>query len=144
MAAGRPSISEVVAEVVLIMVTLSVGSVVLTYVLSQSSAVTSRHLNEQEYLGYVTPITATAIGGKVYLVVDTGPLGADLEQVLAGATPLQCNYTAIGPTGQELAGRLPFNAPANAIATITCGLPSSATEVYLVTNVGEVSVYVSP
>ncbi|MCG2881458.1 MAG: hypothetical protein L7G93_00710 [Acidilobus sp.] len=135
------SISDVVAEILLILVVLGVGTGFLAYYLYYLSYYNSYSVNAFNQLAYLVPVMSSEQGNYLVVAFHTGPYGISLYQVLVNSTPASCtvelgqrNYTT------------PVTLPAYQMAEVYCPYKASSgapVEVTLVTNSGEYEVMVS-
>jgi len=135
------SISDVVAEILLILVVLAVGTGFLAYYLYYLSYYNSYSVNAFNQLAYLVPVMSSEQGNYLVVAFHTGPYGISLYQVLVNSTPASCtvelgqrNYTT------------PVTLPAYQMAEVYCPYKASSgapVEVTLVTNSGEYEVMVS-
>ncbi|MGC9209750.1 MAG: hypothetical protein ACP5FT_00535 [Acidilobus sp.] len=133
----RRSISDVVAEILLILVVLSVGATLLGYYLYNLSSYESYRVNEFDELAYIVPVAGVASNGTIKVVFNTGPYGIEVYQVLVNGTPSDCMINV-----SDRYYTLPALLPAAQLAEVLCTGPSPAA-VTIVTNSGEYEVRVS-
>lgn len=131
-------ISDIAAELMLILVVLAVGGAFLGYYYAALSRYETALGNGYEYLQYIVPVSAWSSGGRVYATFAVGPYGARLVSVLVNSSVTSCNVTVNGA-----AYRLPADLPANAVGYVSCSW-SGPGVVTLATTSGEVSVYAGP
>jgi len=135
------SISDVVAEIMLILVVLGVGAGFLAYYLYYLSYYNSYSVNAFNQLAYLVPVMSSERGNYLVVAFYTGPYGISLYQVLVNSTPASCTV--------ELGNRnytTPVTLPAYQMAEVYCPYNASSgapVEVTLVTNSGEYEVMVS-
>jgi len=84
------SISDVVAEVLLILVVLGVGAGFLAYYLYYLSYYNSYSVNAFNQLAYLVPVMSSERGNYLVVAFYTGPYGISLYQVLVNSTPASC------------------------------------------------------
>ena len=135
---ARRSVSDIAAEIILILVVLSIGATLVGYFLYQLSYYrNSAQANSFDLLAYAVPVLGVFRNGSVEVVFDTGPYGVELYTVTINGTPVSCairigsqNYTT------------PALLPANEVAEAVCPGRAPAL-VTLVTNAGSYEVMVS-
>ncbi|MGC9071356.1 MAG: hypothetical protein ACP5HK_01465 [Acidilobus sp.] len=134
---GRRAISDVVAEIILILVVLSVGVALLGYYLYGLSYYRSVQPSSFDQLAYIVPVTGVANGSRIIVVFDTGPYGIKIYSVLLNNTPVNCTIQ-IGQQNYTL----PVLLPASELAEVVCSgnAPASVT---IATNSGNYEVRVS-
>ena len=134
----RRSVSDIAAEIILILVVLSIGATLVGYYLYQLSYYKSiARANGFDLLAYVVPVLGVFHNGSIEVVFDTGPYGVELYTVTINGTPASCTVK-IGPQSYTTPALL----PANEIAEAVCPGRAPAL-VTLVTNSGSYEVMVS-
>lgn len=134
----RRSVSDVAAEIILILVVLSIGATLLGYYLYQLNYYRNgAQASSFDQLAYVVPVIGVTEKGYIKVIFDTGPYGIDLYSITVNGSPANCTI-GLGPQNYTV----PVLLPANELAVAIC--PGQAPAyVTLVTNSGSYEVRVS-
>ncbi len=133
---GR-AISDVVAEVLLILVVLSIGAALLGYYLYQLSYYGNAQPSSFDQLAYAVPVVGLSNASGITIVFDTGPYGINLYAITVNNSPANCTIK-VGPQNFTT----PVLLPANELVEAECNSKAPAL-VTLVTNAGSYEVRVS-
>ncbi len=142
----KRSVSNIVAEIMMILITLAVGFTLIVYLSSEAGGFVSavNNNNNQAQLAlqqYIIPMGSYIHGGNLYFIFNTGPLGAQINSVYINNTLI--NSCVISFNGKSYA--LPHYLPPDAIAVINCSNVKSLTSIVTVAyNGGEVYAMANP
>ena len=145
--ARAKDISDVAAEILLIIITLAVGVSVLSYAVYLARTIESGGSSYLSYESYVVPMAAWTSGDKAFAAFETGPYGDELYQILVNGTPASC-AVSVRTYGGQVVNYTTFPAllPANAVAVASCPLGSASGPAYvtIVTSSEEVEMVAQP
>ncbi|MCE4623392.1 MAG: hypothetical protein F7B11_01410 [Caldisphaeraceae archaeon] len=139
-------VSDIVAEIMMILVVLAVGVIVIAYLSSYSTSFINiiNIKNSKQQLNikqYIIPMGAYIHNNTLYVIFNTGPWGEELYSVFINNSLINSCEVSYNNNGWH---SLPYTLPQNTIAVIKCqnvSLPSSVTISY---SGGEVEVEASP
>ncbi len=136
---SRRSVSNIVAELMLILVTLAAGFLFLGYYYSALSQYTSQtSVSAFKYLQYLEPSMAWYSDGHIYVTFYTSPYGVEVYYVTINESQASC-LIKVGSNTY----RLPALLPASSMGYVLCNSSGPGT-VTIGTGGGEVSVYAGP
>jgi FlaG/FlaF family flagellin (archaellin) len=143
---NKRAISDIVAEIMMILVTLAIGFVLIAYLSSSAgsfvSLVNSNSNKEQLNLQqYIVPMGSYVNKSNLYIIFNTGPMGEEVYNVYINSTLINTCQVSYKNNWYSL----PANLPSNAVAVIKCSnIKNSPLLVTISYSGGEVEIEANP
>ncbi|AFZ70968.1 hypothetical protein Calag_1251 [Caldisphaera lagunensis DSM 15908] len=140
------AVSNIVAEIMMILITLAIGFTLIVYLSSAAGGFISltNSNNNQAQISlqqYIVPMGSYISNGNLYFIFNSGPMGAQINSVYINNTLINSCSILFNKTSYSL----PHYIPPDAVAIIKCtnvkSLPSIITVAY---SGGEVYAMANP
>ncbi|MGC8573437.1 MAG: hypothetical protein C0172_04345 [Caldisphaera sp.] len=143
---NKRSVSNIVAEIMMILITLAVGFTLIVYLSSAAGGFVSltNSNNNQAQLAlqqYIVPMGSYISNGNLYFIFNSGPMGAQINSVYINSTLINTCSILFNKTSYSLSHYI----PPDAVAVIKCTNVKSVTSLVTVSySGGEVYAMANP